>query len=216
MKKILIAGIVGCMVMGGVAFASTGSPVDTKCCEDMQSQIETLKAQQAQVVAGINNVSKRVYSLNDNNKAEDMFYVSGTVGFNFLTGTDLDDIFDDNGWQGSIALGNRVQEHIRLEAEYQYLNGDDGLDVNTIMGNVYYDFGTWAKFTPYATTGIGIGWFNADDFSTDDSMVWKLGAGVDYAINDTFSVGARYTYFDAIDDIDYDSNQIGVVATINF
>jgi len=146
----------------------------------------------------------------------DEFYGAGSVGVNFATGTDTNDVLDDNGWQGSLAFGNRVQEHVRVEAEYQYLENDGDLDINSIMANGYYDFGTWGNITPYATTGIGIGWFNGEGFKSEHSMVWKLGAGADYAINDVWSVGARYTYFDAIDDIDYDTNQVNAVVTMKF
>jgi len=146
----------------------------------------------------------------------DEFYGSGNIGINFATGTDVEDIDFDEGWQGSVALGNRIQEHIRVEAEYQYLDTDNDVDVNSIMGNGYYDFGTWGNVTPYVTTGIGIAWFNGEGFDSDHSMVWKLGAGADYAVNDKWSVGARYTYFDAIDGIDYDTNLVGAVVTMRF
>jgi opacity protein-like surface antigen len=146
----------------------------------------------------------------------DEFYVSGDVGINFATGTDVEDIEFDEGWQGSIAFGNRIQEHIRIEAEYQYLDTDSDIDVNSIMGNGYYDFGTWGNFTPYVTTGIGIGWFNGEGFDSDHSMVWKLGTGIDYAVNDDWSIGARYTYFDAVDGIDYDTNLVGAIVTMKF
>ena len=147
----------------------------------------------------------------------DEFYGAGSAGVNFATGTDTVDVLDDNGWQGSLAFGNRIQEHVRVEAEYQYLNNDGDLDVNSIMANGYYDFGTWSNVTPYVTTGVGIGWFNMDryDFS-DNSMVYKLGAGADYAINDVWSVGARYTHFNCVDSFKVDRDQVSAVVTMKF
>lgn len=155
----------------------------------------------------------------DKPTSPDYFYASGMFNVVFDTGTDTGDILDDNGFSGGIALGNRIQEHIRLEGEYQYLDDSNKLKVNSIMTNIYYDFGTWSNITPYVTTGIGIGWFDYTDSHVegdDHSFVWKLGAGADYEIDDTWSVGIRYTYFDATDGIDYDTNQIGLIGTMQF
>jgi len=150
---------------------------------------------------------------------QDEFYVSGNLGINFDTGTDWDDVSIDDGWQAGIAVGNRVQEHIRVEGEFQYLDSDNKLKVNSLMANVYYDFHNWAGWTPYVTTGIGIGWFDYTDSHVagdDHSFVWKLGAGVDYDLTDNMQLGLRYTYMDATDDIDWDSNLVSAVVTYNF
>jgi opacity protein-like surface antigen len=148
-------------------------------------------------------------------KDQNQYYMSGVIGFNFDTGTDVDDIDIDDGWQGSIAIGNKLSDKIRIEAEYQYLDNDDDLDVNSLMANGYYDIIKIGGFTPYLTTGIGIGWFDSDDFGSETSMVWKMGAGVDYEINKNWSAGVRYTYFDA-NEVDYDSNLVSAVITYNF
>jgi len=147
-------------------------------------------------------------------KNQDQYYMSGVIGINFDTGTDVEDIDIDDGWQGSIAIGNKLSDKIRIEAEYQYLDNDE-LDVNSLMANGYYDIVKLGKFTPYITTGIGIGWFDSDGFGSETSMVWKMGAGVDYEINKDWSAGIRYTYFDA-NEVDYDSNLVGAVVTYNF
>jgi len=150
---------------------------------------------------------------------QDEFYVSGNLGINFNTGTDVGDIEFDEGWQVSFAAGNRIQEHIRIEGEYQYLDTDNTVKVDSLMANVYYDFHNWNGWTPYVTTGIGIGWFDYTDShvtGSDHSFVWKLGAGVDYDLTDNMKLGVRYTYMDAIDDIDWDSNLVGAVLTYKF
>jgi opacity protein-like surface antigen len=144
----------------------------------------------------------------------DEFYGSVGIGINNSTGTDVDEAFDDNGFQGSIAFGNRVQEHIRVEAEYQYLDSDD-LEVSSIMVGGAYDFGDWAGFIPYVNTAVGIGWFDAED-TYEHSAVWKLGGGVNYVVNDAVMVGMNYTYFDSIDGIDYDTDMFGGVITMQF
>ncbi len=150
----------------------------------------------------------------------DEFYMSGNVGINFDTGTDVKDIEFDEGYQVGIAVGNRIQEHVRIEAEYQYIDTDNKLEVDSLMTNIYYDVYNWGGFTPYISTGIGIGWFDYEDSSyasmDDHSFIWKLGAGVDYNITDNVQLGLRYTYIDAVDDIEWDTNQVGTVATYKF
>jgi opacity protein-like surface antigen len=146
--------------------------------------------------------------------ASDQYYVSGVIGTNFDTGTNVDDISLDDGWQGSIAIGDKLSDKIRIETEYQYLDNND-LDVNSLMANGYYDIVKLGNFTPYLTTGIGIGWFDSDELGSETSMVWKMGAGVDYEIDENWSAGVRYTYFDA-NEVDYDSNLVSAVITYNF
>jgi len=150
---------------------------------------------------------------------QDEFYMSGNLGINFDTGTDIDDVEIDEGWQIGVAVGNRIQEHIRIEGEYQYLDTDNTVKVDSLMANVYYDFHNWNGWTPYVTTGIGIGWFDYTDSyvtGSDHSFIWKLGAGVDYDLTENVQLGLRYTYMDATDNVDWDSNLVGAVVTYNF
>jgi len=151
----------------------------------------------------------------------DFFYASASLGVSVDANTGN----YDTGYFGSIALGNRIQEHIRLEAEYQFNNNDVDIDdesdtdvsVNSLMGNIYYDFGTWSGLTPYATAGLGVGWFDMGGHDVDEtSIVTKIGAGADYMISDKWSVGARYTYMSAVQDLDYDMNLISAVVTMSF
>jgi opacity protein-like surface antigen len=221
MKKVLLAGLALAMVIGSAGFGLAGGPVSDSdsCCGDVQTQIDNIKSAYAKYDE---NTKAELAVLNDKVDTQgdpDDFYISGDVGINFASGTDVEDIDFDDGWQGSIAIGNRVQEHIRLEAEYQYLDTDNTVKVNSLMGNLYYDFGAWSGFAPYATMGFGIGWFDYTNNNVsiyDDSMVWKIGAGVDYNVTDKWSVGVRYTYFDAVDNIDFDTNQVGAVVTMRF
>jgi opacity protein-like surface antigen len=218
MKKVLIVCMAFAMVCGVSGGVLAGGTVQDECCGGVQTQIDEIKSayeQNAETTdARFNDMSQRLETQGD----PDNFYMTVVGGLNGGVNADTDFGLDD-GWQVSFALGNRIQEHIRLEAEYQYLDTDNIVKVNSLMANVYYDFGTWNKITPYATTGIGIGWFDYTDSHVtgdDDSMVWKAGVGVDYAVNDKWSVGARYTYFDAVDDIDYDSNLVGISLTMKF
>ena len=221
MKKVLIAGMSLAMVMGisGIGFA--GMPSTDECCGENQARIDNIRTINAINEENINSNTDRISATEEALKAgtPDYFYGAVLGGINFSSGTDFGDVFDDNGWQGGVAFGNRIQEHIRVEGEYQYLDANNKLKVSSLMSNIYYDFGTWSNVTPYVTTGIGIGWFDYTDSHIDEddhSFVWKIGAGADYAINDKWSVGARYTYFDAVDDIDYDTNQVNAIITMRF
>jgi len=219
MKRVLgVLSILAIVGIGGNVWAGTPS-TDKTCCGENQKQIDQIHSINDKQTEQININSRNINTINhkvDSIKTEDRFYISGSVGINFATGTDADDVFDDNGWQGAVALGNQIQEHVRVEAEYQYLDNNGDLDINSIMANGYYDFGTWKDVTPYVTTGIGIGWFDVNDVDMDHSLVWKLGVGADYAINEEWEIGLRYTYFNAVDNVDYDTNQINAIISMSF
>jgi len=106
-------------------------------------------------------------------------YVSAKVGSSFTSMTDVSitgtsGTEDDNyiTFGGGGALGydfdNNFKVPVRAELEFlffsdaagtgntyitQYLDIDYG--VKTLMANVYYDFNTSTKFTPYITGGLG-------------------------------------------------------------
>lgn len=98
-------------------------------------------------------------------------------------------------------------------------SGKQHLDVNiqTYMLNVFYDFYTDTKFTPYIGGGIGAAHISADNsmkfgyYDTNGAMVfpvdmddsasktnfaWNLGAGVAYAITDSVDLDLGYRYID--------------------
>jgi opacity protein-like surface antigen len=149
-------------------------------------------------------------------------YVSGSLGGSVNADAGNETLGLDDGFAGSIAMGKYVCDKLRLEAEYGYFQNDiddNGhgydMDVNTLMGNVYYDFDGWFGFVPYLTAGIGVGWFDLDNFDEESTMVYKVGGGVDYKVTDDVKVGARYTYFES-DNIDFNTNMISAVVTYNF
>lgn len=133
---------------------------------------------------------------------------------------------DDKVFGGSVAAGVATKlpyGSLRLEAEYSRNadaeNKESGIideDETTItmydlkmklesqafMANMYYDFDTNTKLTPYIGGGIGMAKLKAKLSSFGESLgsvddttfAWQLGAGVAYAATDhvTFDAGYRY------------------------
>ena len=72
------------------------------------------------------------------------------------------------------------------------------------MLNVFYDFDTGTKFTPYIGGGIGIAHLKVkirtDEgkvSKSDNSFAYQLGAGVAYAVTDSIALDLSYRYTDS-------------------
>lgn len=98
--------------------------------------------------------------------------------------------------------------------QYSYGEKSGGIDSYAILANVWYDIENETAFTPYIGGGLGVSFVNSDMKSgpgiggrminLDDSdtvFTWQLGAGVNYDVNETVSVGLGYR-FRALHDID--------------
>jgi opacity protein-like surface antigen len=92
--------------------------------------------------------------------------------------------------------------------------GSTGKTETTTLGlNAYYDIETGTQFTPYV--GAGLGWGHSHSTITgynmanagltdsdvggkfsDDNLIWNVGAGVSYALNDKASIDLSYRYTD--------------------
>lgn len=124
-----------------------------------------------------------------------------------------------NAWSFGGALGLRLSQQTRVEAEINYSNTDmdrvnfDGLgsfemagDIRSWTGlvNAYYDFDTGWKLQPFVGAGVGVGHFNAefDDISgfaadtSDDAygLVYQLGGGFKYRMNPDLALTTGYRY----------------------
>ncbi|MDR2386926.1 MAG: outer membrane beta-barrel protein [Deltaproteobacteria bacterium] len=105
-------------------------------------------------------------------------------------------VTDENGDSGTIE--RRVTEKSEI-------------GVHTILANVYYDFVNDSQFTPYIGASFGLAIMHADvdqltleGFNLPSisaygwaNFAWGLGAGVNYAIDDDWSLDFRYRYLDA-------------------
>lgn len=77
--------------------------------------------------------------------------------------------------------------------------------VYSFMANIYYDFDTKTKFTPYIGGGLGYAHVKTkvslpdngiSQSSSDGNLAWQLGAGVSYTLTDNISIDAGYRYTD--------------------
>lgn len=155
-------------------------------------------------------------------------YFAGYLGLSHFGSEDFSD--GNAGTSGSFktrstpnfagALGLRVNENIRLEGELSYrklkIDGldiaglgsfDSGGDMKSWTGllNVYYDFNTHSKFTPYLSGGVGFsrvsgalsGVGGSPSFMEEEyGFTWQAGAGLKYRASDKTSYTLGYRYMD--------------------
>ncbi|MEX2201444.1 MAG: outer membrane beta-barrel protein [Dongiaceae bacterium] len=130
------------------------------------------------------------------------------------------DLDSDTGFVLGFAGGYKFDFGGRAELEFGYrsneldsitwgagsgssINGD--IDVYSLMTNFWYDFDTGTGLMPYLGGGIGAAWVTSNDWKfsgagvhSDDSdlaFAYQLGTGVNYAINETFTMGLGYRFF---------------------
>ena len=129
----------------------------------------------------------------------------------------------DPGFAASVALGCRLSNSFRLEGEVMYQSNDfnngqimvvtsngthlwDGAGERrrtAFLLNAYYDFKNSTPFTPFVTAGLG-GYhaqlqYHNSNVENDVDFAYQVGAGVNYKVNDTFSVDLKYRYFAGVD-----------------
>ena len=137
------------------------------------------------------------------------------------------------------ALGLRLSNQFRVEAELGYKNNDvDTIDFNgagqfdldgnlksfTGLMNIYYDFNVPWKVQPYVGAGLGLGWFEGDistpggpSFTKDSTnLIWNAGAGIKYRTRSNVAFTAGYRYLDSTEldfgdvKMDYSDHEIRV------
>ncbi|MAE52111.1 MAG: hypothetical protein CMH27_09905 [Micavibrio sp.] len=164
----------------------------------------------------------------------------GTQEFENNSTTVSGDFEQNNAVSFAGALGLRLSKQVRLEGEVSYrkpefkhVNLDNGGGSFTVGGgmkqwsgllNVYYDFDTRWKFTPYVSAGAGVSYFQGDldgnsgQNFTDSAfgLTYQAGAGLKYRprSNVAYTMGYRYLDTLALDmgdmDIDYSSHEFRV------
>lgn len=121
---------------------------------------------------------------------------------------------DDNVFGGSMAVGVSIpvaNGAFRSEIEYSknadaekthHFAGDSykaKLESQSLLANVYYDFNTGTKLTPYVGAGIGGAKIKASlngEGIDDTTFTWQISAGVAYALTDKLSLDAGYRFID--------------------
>lgn len=175
-------------------------------------------------------------------------YLAGYLGLNTYGPQDFSDsnaisgdLEQDHAVSFAGALGLRLSKQFRVEGELSYRKPevtkvntnnpsgsfDAGGSVKHWAGllNVYYDFDTNWKFTPYVTAGAGLSYFQGDleasgtGQSFDDTgygLTYQAGAGLKYRQRDNLAYTFGYRYLDTLEldmgdlDIDYSSHEFRV------
>ncbi len=131
------------------------------------------------------------------------------------------------GFAGSVALGYRIADQLRIEVEGNYQSNDmnklnysfSGIESGNVPSfsfplkgerertafllNGYYDFKNSTAFTPYITAGMG-GYHlrlkgERSSVENDLDFAWQAGAGVNYKLDDRISFDLKYRYFGGAD-----------------
>jgi OmpA-OmpF porin, OOP family len=127
-----------------------------------------------------------------------------------------DKVSFDTGWGVMGNLGYGWEDGLRLEGELaefranaDKINGVDGgingrINNVDLMANLYYDFHTGSRWTPYVGAGIGLAAVDADHIGpltnggsyndSDLEFAYQAIGGVSYELGDHWSVAADYRY----------------------
>lgn len=156
-----------------------------------------------------------------NVNASEGIYVSGFIGVNIVTDSNLKDInpSDDNlhhGWEltfepgitVSLSAGKLVTENWRMEGElsYRYNNFGEigrefggfgfGISSTSFIGNAWYDFPTYGGIHPYMGGGAGLSLLTLRmTHGKNDSNVvpvGQLGTGLGLNLTDTVMLTLDY------------------------
>ncbi|OYY11034.1 MAG: hypothetical protein B7X99_02185 [Rhizobiales bacterium 17-65-6] len=108
------------------------------------------------------------------------------------------------GWSLGGGIGYRVLPHWRVDATVDVVN-HARLSETLLLGNLYWDIGTFGRWTPYIGAGIGAGQITIDESApialaaaglqrTDWQMAWSLMAGASWALTPSLTVNSGYRY----------------------
>ncbi len=106
------------------------------------------------------------------------------------------DYEDDFGY--GVNFGYKFANPLRVELEYRIGENDvndsnSSLKVESLMGNLWYDFRAGERLRPYA--GIGLGMANMELSGSDDDVgIAQVGAGVNYHLTPRLVLDAGYRY----------------------
>ena len=112
------------------------------------------------------------------------------------------------GWNSNARDSNGYTFHIKNSFHQKF---ETKLSVYSAMLNLYYDFNTGTKFTPYVGAGLGYAYLKNKTKVTgiagstplsmgssegDHNIAYNISAGVSYALNEKVSFDAGYRYSD--------------------
>ena len=112
----------------------------------------------------------------------------------------------DDGRDNSNIMGLAIGKYlpgrpVRVElAGVHATSGDDTplgeVEVDSLLAGVYYDIGTYSKFTPFVGLNAGYGWADGLGVSSVDEqgLIYGAGVGVSYAASSNIDLITRYQY----------------------
>ncbi|MEJ6398748.1 outer membrane protein [Yoonia sp. 208BN28-4] len=122
------------------------------------------------------------------------FYVGGSLGYGQLEGDGLGDDFSGTIYSGHAGYNYDLGSYVigaELEGTFGQIDDDtSGLDFENVLrakARAGYDAGV---FLPYVTAGYAQATVSAGDADIDDNGYF-YGAGVDYAVTDSITVGGE-------------------------
>lgn len=138
-------------------------------------------------------------------------YIQGDIGYGSQTeDADVrDGNFVLNGAVGYDFGAVRLEGALTSFGQGDNAGGRIGRVDGQVFGvNAYVEPYTYRGFTPYATAGVGYGWFNGAGVnpSTENSVVYNVGVGVSYAVTDTVDLVGGYRYFISDEDVARQNN----------
>ena len=113
----------------------------------------------------------------------------------------------------NIGVGYRINNSVRADINLQYTKINykatdikQSIRTTSTFVNGYYDFKFHDKIVPYLTAGIGIGinkagelqetYFQQRKGKNKTNLIWNIGAGAQYIINECFAIDLWYRYMD--------------------
>ncbi|WP_223826039.1 OmpA family protein [Spongiibacter pelagi] len=149
-----------------------------------------------------------------------------TAGTSFATEASFED-----DWGYSAILGYKFSGPLRAELEYRMDSNaiedtNTDLDVESILGNLWYDFSLTERLRPYIGGGLGMSNVEVGDYD-DDVMSAQLGAGLYFHLTPRLVLDASYRYTEALEnptynvggvevETEYSSHNVGLGLRYNF
>ncbi len=138
----------------------------------------------------------------------------------------------ESGWQINPLVGYRLAPWAAVELEGKYFDGVK-LELSSPLGSANGEVGGWATFgnlklyapwnhriQPWIKGGVGLAQIEVSSGgidANDKDLAWHGGIGVDFVVNDHFTVGVEGTRFQTEGDLDgFDFWTAGGFVTFRF
>lgn len=157
---------------------------------------------------------------------ENFVVVKGGAAQSMKLNSDFKSSEVDTGYVAGIEVGKKFMDRLSLSFEYNYRSKTNAthnvsneetytwsVKSNSYMANIAVDLLQHNMLTPYVKLGVGLSSNKAGDYvekvvvadetesntypgKTKNRFAWQLGAGVNMALNEQFSLQAQYMYVD--------------------